>query len=151
MGNIFYPDFRDFINELNKNDVHYILVGGYSVIFHGYSRSTGDMDIWVKRDKENYKKLVSAFTNFGMPVFNMTEDVFLNHPTWDVFTFGSPPVCIDILVKVKGLDFDDSFKMSTTFEDDGLVVRTIHINHLIKAKKAAGRPRDIDDINNLTK
>ena len=150
MGNIFYPDFRDFINELNTNDVKYILVGGYSVIFHGYSRSTGDMDIWVKRDKENYKKLANAFTNFGMPVFNMTEDVFLNHPTWDVFTFGSPPVCIDILVKVKGLNFDDSFKMSTTFEDEGLVVRTIHINH-IKAKEAAGRPRDIDDINNLTK
>lgn len=151
MGNIFYQDFRDFIAALNKNEVEYILVGGYSVIFHGYSRSTGDMDIWVKRDKANYRKLVNAFTDFKMPVFDMTEDAFLNHPTWDVFTFGSPPVCIDILVKVKGLDFDESFKMAPVFEDDDLSVKTIHLNDLIKAKKSAGRPRDIDDINNLAK
>ncbi|MBI2270154.1 MAG: hypothetical protein HYU69_07325 [Bacteroidetes bacterium] len=149
MGNIFYQDFRGFIAALNKNEVKYILVGGYSVVFHGYARSTGDMDIWVKRDSENYQKIVKAFADFKMPVFDMTEDVFLNHPTWDVFTFGSPPVCIDILVKVKGLNFDESFKIATIFEDDDLAVRTIHINDLIKAKRSAGRPRDIDDINNL--
>ena len=46
MGNIFNKDFRDFITALNNNDVEYILVGGYSVILHGYSRTTGDMHIW---------------------------------------------------------------------------------------------------------
>ena len=49
MGNIFNKDFRDFIAALNKNEVRYILVGGYSVILHGYSRTTGDMDFWVDR------------------------------------------------------------------------------------------------------
>lgn len=44
MGNIFNEDFRDFINALNNNHVRYILVGGFSVILHGYSRTTGDMD-----------------------------------------------------------------------------------------------------------
>ncbi len=55
MGNIFNDDFRDFIDCFNKSNVKYILVGGYSVILHGYSRTTGDMDIWVERTKKNYK------------------------------------------------------------------------------------------------
>ncbi len=151
MGNIFYDDFRDFIQALNENQVDYLLVGGYSVIYHGYSRTTGDMDIWVKRDEVNYLKLVSAFNKFGLPVFDMSQINFLSHETWDVFSFGTPPVCIDILVKVKGLDFDECFKSSQFFEDDGLKVRTINYNHLIVAKKSANRPKDIDDINNLTK
>ncbi len=151
MGNIFYDDFRDFIQALNINNVDYLLVGGYSVIYHGYSRTTGDMDIWVKRDKSNYEKLVAAFKKFGLSIFDMTEANFLNHETWDVFSFGTPPVCIDILVKVKGLDFDECFKGSQFFEDDGLMVRTINYNHLITSKKSANRPKDIDDINNLTK
>jgi len=57
MGNIFNDDFRDFLKSLNNNKVNYILVGGYSVILHGYSRTTGDMDIWVERTKENYIKI----------------------------------------------------------------------------------------------
>jgi len=97
MANIFNEDFRDFVAALNKNEVRYILVGGFAVILHGYSRTTGDMDIWVDRTSENYLKLQAAFSDFGMPVFDMTEDNFLNHPIWDVFTFGIPPVAIDTM------------------------------------------------------
>ena len=68
------------------------------------------MDIWVKRDKNNYEKLLKAFQEFGMSVFDMNEENFLQHPTWDVFSFGSPPICIDIMVNVKGLIFDECFK-----------------------------------------
>ncbi len=151
MGNIFYQDFRDFIHLLNETEVKYILVGGYSVVFHGYSRTTGDMDLWVKRDKENYKKIEKVFSKFELAVFDMTEDNFLNHPTFDVYSFGNPPVCIDILVKVKGLEFDECYNESQLFDDDDLKIRTINYNHLIQSKKAANRPKDIDDINNLKK
>ena len=150
MGNIFNDDFRDFISQLNNHDVNYILVGGYSVILHGYSRTTGDMDIWVERTVANYKKLTHAFFEFGMPVFDMTEDAFLKDSNLDVFTFGRPPSAIDIMIKVKGLDFKECFANSVFFEDDGLEVRTIHIANLINAKKASGRPKDIDDLENLT-
>lgn len=61
MGNIFNDDFRDFIRALNNHKVDYLLVGGYAVILHGYRRSTGDMDVWVKNDKQNYQKLSRAF------------------------------------------------------------------------------------------
>lgn len=149
MGNIFNEDFKDFIRELNNHNVRYILVGGYSVILHGYSRTTGDMDIWVDRTSENYRKIKLAFLNFGMPVFDMTEDNFLNHAEVDVFTFGKPPSSIDIMIKVKGLDFNECYERSVFFYEDGLPIRTIHFNNLINAKKASGRAKDINDLENL--
>lgn len=71
--NIFNVDFQDFIASLNTCGVAYILVGGYSVILHGYSRTTGDMDIWVQNTTENYMRLKEAFDRFGMSVFDMNQ------------------------------------------------------------------------------
>ena len=151
MGNIFNEDFRDFITSLNKCEVEYILVGGFSVILHGYSRTTGEMDIWVNRTNENYKKLKDAFTDFGMPVFDMTPENFLTHPVWDVFTFGVPPSAIDIMVKLKGLQFNECFTKAVIFSDDDLTVRTLHLSDLKEAKQASGRSKDLDDLENLSK
>lgn len=148
-SNIFNEDFREFLLAMNRNDVRYILIGGFSVILHGYSRTTGDMDIWVDRTFDNYNKLKKAFDEFGMPVFDMTEENFLQHPNWDVFTFGVPPVAIDIMIEVKGLNFDIVFNNAVFFEDDGLKIRTIHKSNLIEGKRKAGRPKDLDDLENL--
>jgi len=149
MANIFNPDFREFIQCLNDSEVKYILVGGFSVILHGYSRTTGDMDIWVERSSKNYQKIKRAFEQFGMPVFDMTELNFMEHPVWDVFTYGRPPAAIDIMVKVKGLDFETCYANAVDFEDEGLKIKTIHLDNLIEAKKASGRPKDLDDLENL--
>ena len=149
MGNIFNEDFRDFISALNNNEVEYILVGGYSVILHGYSRTTGDMDIWVKKTKENYLKLLAAFNQFKMPVFDMTEKKFLNNIDLDVFSFGRPPRSIDIMTAVKGLDFETAFSTSRIIVVENLQVRLIHLNQLLQTKKASGRHKDLDDIENL--
>lgn len=149
MGNIFNQDFRDFISALNQEEVRYILVGGYSVILHGYSRTTGDMDLWVERSAENYQRIKKAFAVFGMPVFDMTEENFLHHPVWDVFTFGSPPVAIDIMIKLEGMDFAEAFSRAIFFKDEDLQIRTIHRNDLITAKKLAGRAKDQNDLENI--
>lgn len=79
----------------------------------------------------------------------MTEDNFLSHPEWDVFTFGVPPVAIDLMVKLRGLEFDQCFRQSVWFEDGDLKIRTIHKNNLIEAKKNAGRSKDLNDLENL--
>lgn len=127
-----------------------ILVGGYAVILHGYRRVTGDLDIWVNRTKENYVKIVKAFEEFGLPLFDMTEPKFLDAETADVFSYGRPPVSIDIITKLKGVEFDEAFKQAQIFNEEGLTVRFIHLNNLIQAKKAAGRHKDLDDLEKLT-
>lgn len=151
MANIFNQDFQDFLRALHRQQVRYILVGGYSVILHGYSRTTGDMDLWVEKTLVNYDRLVRAFQEFGMPVFDMTANNFLENPNFDVFTFGRQPVAIDVITSIKGLEFELTYEQATDVEVDGLIIRLIHYNDLIRAKQAAGRPRDIDDINHLTR
>jgi hypothetical protein len=150
MGTIFNDDFRDFIQAMNNHNVEYILVGGYAVILHGYRRVTGDMDIWVNRTKENYSKIAHAFAEFGLPLFDMTEAKFLNIDAADVFSYGRPPVSIDIITKLKGVEFDDAFPQAQVFNEEGLEIRFLHLNNLIEAKKAAGRHKDLDDIEKLT-
>lgn len=149
MGSVFNDDFRDFIRALNNNQVEYILVGGYAVILHGYRRATGGMDIWVNRTKENYLKLIRAFADFHLPVFGMTESRFLDMEKADVFSFGRPPVGIDILTNLKGVDFKEASSLMQIFIDDDLEIKYLHLNNLIRAKKAAGRHKDLDDIEKL--
>ena len=149
MGNIFNEDFRDFLAALRRNEVRYVLVGGYSVILHGYSRTTGDLGIWVEKTAANYALLVRAFQDFGMPTFDMTAENFLHQPAFDVFTFGRSPVAIDIITSLKGLDFAEAHAQATDALVEGLTVRLIHYQHLLQAKRAAGRPRDQNDLDNL--
>ena len=149
MGNLFNPDFRDFLKALNKHNVDYILVGGYAVILHGYERVTADLDIWVNPVEKNYNKLKEAFFYFGMPVFDMTLTNFLDTRKWDVFRFGRKPVAIDIMTKVKGLKFNQANKAASLVNVDEIQVKLIHYDHLLTAKKKAGRAKDINDLENL--
>jgi len=149
MADLFSEDFRDFLKTFNENQVEYILVGGFAVIIHGYQRVTGDMDIWVNRSLSNYKKIEKAFQQFGMPVFDMTKDNFLFEKSKDVYRFGRRPNAIDLMLEVKGLQFDECSKMAKWFDNDGLAVRVLHINHLRSAKKEAGRFKDFDDLEHL--
>lgn len=146
MGNIFNDDFRDFIKILNTNKVEYILVGGYSVILHGYPRSTGDMDIWVNRNENNYKKIKITFLIFGLPIMPIID--FLNIEN-DVFSYGRPPYGIDLMTKCKGLVFDESIKQAKMVNVDELEVNLISYQDLITAKKAAGRYKDLNDLEHL--
>ncbi|MGB3008339.1 MAG: hypothetical protein WBC06_17620 [Chitinophagaceae bacterium] len=55
------------------------------------------------------------------------------------------------MTAVKGLDFEEAYKLSVIFDDDDLPIRMIHIDHLIEAKKASVRLKDLDDISQLQK
>jgi hypothetical protein len=149
MASIFSQDYVDFIAAFEKAGVSYMLIGGYSVILHGYDRSTMDMDIWVERSLDNYIRISQAFYTFGMPVFTMTKENFLTNDNYDVYTFGKKPYSIDILNSVKGLDFKSAYPNSSIMSVDGIEVRVIDYIDLIKAKRAAGRLKDLADIEEL--
>lgn len=151
MGNVFNPDFQEFLLALNKNEVQYVLVGGYSVIYHGFPRTTGDLDLFVEVSKSNYLKLVQAFEQFRMPIFDMTEDSFLNQTQINVYTFGRPPVCIEILKEISGFTFQEIYNnaLNTVFEE--IPMNVIHLNDLKRNKKISGRAKDLNDLENLSK
>ena len=80
----------------------------------------------------------------------MTPENFLDNPNFDVFTFGRQPVAIDVITAIKGLDFETTYNQAKDVVVEGITIRLIHYNDLIIAKRAAGRPRDINDLDNLT-
>ena len=125
------------------------MVGGYAVIYHGYNRTTGDLDIWVNQTKENYLKLCNAFAFFGMSIFEMHLPKFMDTENYDVFTFGRPPICIEILTRVKGLNFYEANTNSKFIEFDNVMIRMLDIRDLKIAKLAANRSKDKDDLENL--
>ena len=146
---LFNKDFIDFLHCWNDASVDSILVGGYAVVLHGYNRTTGDMDIWVAPTPGNFRKLRQALSAFGLPTDAISESAFLSTEDQDVFTFGRPPVAIDILTQVKGLSFTEAFAQAEAILIDGAPVHLLHLNDLKAAKRAAGRHKDLDDLENL--
>jgi len=145
----FQPDFTEFIECLNKTNVEYLIVGGYATIIHGYNRTTGDLDIWVNQTDINYDKILGAFNLFQMPIFDMSKENFMVNPDIDVFSFGRPPVCIDIITRLKGLNFEEAYVNVEKIKVGNLRINVISLDDLIKAKSAANRPKDQDDIDHL--
>lgn len=149
MADLFNADFQAFLKSLNSAGVEYVLVGGYSVIYHGYPRTTGDMDIFVKVDRANYIALKSAFESFQLPLFDLTAENFLSNDRIDVFSYGRAPVRIEILKKISGLTFDEVYNEAINAEIDGIPIRIINLHHLISNKRSSKRYKDLDDIENL--
>ena len=79
----------------------------------------------------------------------MTEEKFCNPDQMDVFTFGRPPVCIEILTRISGLEFQFAFNNSAMTVWEGIAIRIIDIRDLKINKKASGRFKDLDDLENL--
>lgn len=149
MPDIFKSDFSDFLNALNITSTEYIVVGGYAVIMHGYYRTTQDLDVWVNKTAENYVKLAKAYAVFGMPLFDMTLDNFMGQE-FDVFSIGKSPLRIDVITKLKSLEFVPSFNNAITAEIQGIKVRYLCLADLTEAKRAAGRYKDLDDLEKLS-
>ena len=148
MSNIFNKDFKEFLEALNLFAVEYMVVGGYAVILHGYTRTTGDLDVWINPTKANYQKLMQAFDHFGLPTV-ITLGKFLDSEKYDVFTFGVPPVSLDIMTKVKGLSFEDCYLLAEDYSSSGIKIKLISQQDLIIAKQASGRHKDLNDIEHL--
>jgi len=142
-----HPDFKDFLKLLNAHNVRYLLVGGYAVGYHGYPRATGDMDIWIEMSEANSKKLVSAFRDFGVIDEVISEGLFLEKNK--VIRMGVPPVRLEVITSASGVDFDECYSRREVIEIDGILINFISLQDLKKNKHAAGRHKDMEDLEHL--
>lgn len=146
---LFDQDFIDFIDLLNKYQVKYMVVGAYALSFHGRPRHTGDLDIWIKPELENASKMVKVLVEFGFGQLGLIEEDFLKEDY--VTQLGYPPLRIDLLNTISGVNFDEAYHTRLETEIDGLQISLISVNDLIRNKLAVGRPKDIGDIEELEK
>jgi predicted nucleotidyltransferase len=146
---MFDSNFLDFVECLNKNNVDYVIVGGYAVVINGHSRTTGDMDFFVRRTGENAAKVIKAIDDFGFGSIGFTIADVLDENGF--MRMGVEPLRIDILSSLPGVNFDDVFIEAKEYEEEGVKMKVIHINHLIQNKLAVGRPQDMADVKALQK
>jgi hypothetical protein len=140
-------DFRDFLRLLDAHEVKYLLVGGYAVGYHGYPRATADLDIWVSRTEENALKLVAVLGEFGFSDSASAARAFTQEE--QVVRMGVPPLRIEIITSASGVDFDACYARRIKSDLDGIRVNVLSLPDLIKNKKAAGRPKDLADLEEL--
>ena len=140
-------DFREFIELLNKNDVDYLVVGGYAVGFHGYPRYTKDIDIWIESSAENASKLLTALEEFGFGSLDLSIEDFTTPDR--IVQLGYPPNRIDLLTSLKGVRFADCRKTAETIEFDNTKIRFIDLESLKANKRAVARAQDLADLENL--
>lgn len=137
---------------LNKNNTEYIMVGGFATNLHGFARITSDVDLWIKDTIENRKRLRASFIELNLGDFESIETMQFV-PGWTTFRLDSG-IDLDIMTSLKGLEqikFDECYDIAPVAIIENVSVKFLHINQLIQAKKASGRPKDLMDIEELEK
>ncbi len=148
MATILLPtDFKDFLRLLNENRVEYLLVGGYAVGYYGYPRATGDLDIWIDTGLENAARVVAALQAFGFASTAPSPEMF-SQPDL-VIRMGNPPLRIELLTGISGVGFQECWAVRETPILDGVPVNIITLDNLKANKKASGRLKDLNDLDNL--
>jgi hypothetical protein len=141
------PDFREFLSLLHSHGVKYLLIGGYAVGYHGYPRATNDLDIWIALAPENAERIVAALRAFGFDLPELSTDLFLQDES--MVRMGVPPVRIELTTAISGVSFDECFAERVVDTLDGVEVNLINLRHLKINKKASGRFKDLNDLENL--
>ena len=141
-------DFKEFLKLLNSHRVEYLLVGGYAVGYHGYPRATGDMDLWVAIRQNNAEKLVAVLREFGLDCASIiSRYLFLQEN--QIIRMGVPPMRIELLTTISGVDFDSCYSERIVDVIDSVEVHIINLKHLKQNKQASGRYKDLDDLQYL--
>lgn len=137
------PDFREFLKLLNQAQTEYLVIGGYAVGFHGYARTTKDIDIWVNDDPRNITRLVGALRQFGFDTPALTQ--WARQPR-QTLRLGYPPARIEVLTVVSGVIFNEAFSRGVPATLDGIATNILSLPDLLANKRAAGRPHDLADL-----
>lgn len=151
----FSEDILEFLFLLAQHEVEYMIVGGEAVIFYGYARLTGDIDIFYNSEDSNIKKLFKVLDIFwegdipGLTSFDELKQ------SGAVFQFGVPPNRIDLLNKIEGIDFQEIYdnreEVKVIGGDKQFFITYIGLDQLIQNKEKVNRPKDKDDLKYLYK
>ncbi len=140
--------FSDLLQSLNDNRVRYLVIGGYAVVQYAEPRFTKDLNVWISTDAANAEAVYKALREFGAPLAELTAKDFAEDGYF--FQMGVPPVRVDVLMGIPGVQFDECWQRRTEIDFDGLKVWFISRGDLILAKRAAGRPQDLIDADLLS-
>lgn len=140
-------DTEDLLKSLKGHKVRFVIIGATAFPVHGYSRATLDIDIFIKPERSNAEKTLSALNDFGYDVSDVAVDELLSKK----ILIRQYLVETDIHPYVKGVSFEEIWKNKVKAKFGETFAWFASLDDLIKMKKAAGRPKDIEDLKYLLK
>jgi predicted nucleotidyltransferase len=140
-------DTENLLKSLKEHKVKFVIIGATAFPVHGYSRATLDIDIFIRPERSNAEKTLVALKNFGYNVKDVTVDELLTKK----ILIRQYLVETDIHPYVKGVSFDEVWKNKVKSKFGDTFTWFASLEDLIKMKKAAGRPKDIEDLKYLLK
>jgi predicted nucleotidyltransferase len=140
------PDFRELLEEFEREGVEYVLIGGYAFAFHVQPRATKDLDLLIAGG-ENLQRASRALERFGAP--SRVVDAVRSLGESEIVWLGQPPLRIDLLRSVDGVPTETILRNAIATTWEGLPVRIIALDDLIANKRTSGRPRDLADVEEL--
>ena len=141
-------DFSDLLRIFNARRVKYLVIGGYAVVQYAEPRFTKDLDMLIGTDTVNAEAVYQSLVEFGAPLTGLTPRDFSEEGFF--FQMGVPPVRVDILMGIPGIQFEECWKRRVEVDFDDLKVIFISKEDLIASKRAAGRPQDLIDADLLS-
>jgi hypothetical protein len=141
-------DFKELLGLFNKHKVEYVIVGAYALAFHGFPRYTGDLDILVKPNLNNAKKILKSIKDFGFQSLKLTVKD-LSSPG-KVIQLGVPPIRIDILTSITGVTWKRISANCVAGKYGNTAVYFIGKNELIANKRSIGRHKDLADLESIS-
>ena len=141
------PDWNEFIECLNQNQVDFLVVGALALSLHGISRYTGDLDVWIAPSEVNRQKVISALNDFGFGSLNLQAADFA--PPSEGVQLGIRPVRIDILTVLDGITYSEASASAEEGNLGGQTVRFLSRDMILRNKRALARPQDLADVARL--
>jgi len=141
------PTEEEFFKLLNAHSVQYLVVGGYAFAIHARPRFTNDLDIWVLDDRDNVERVMGVLEDFGFGDLNISVDDLIKPE--NVIQLGYPPLRIDIMTTIDGVEFPQAWQRRDTNSYGNQKVNFICKQDLIRNKRASGRSIDLHDLKEL--
>ena len=141
------PDFDEFIACLTAHGVEFVIVGAYALAYHGAPRFTGDLDVLIRPTIDNASRLLKALEAFGFPVTELTPEAVADRRR--MIEMGVPPVQIHVMSAISGVEWPEIWDRHEQGPFGRHVVSYIGRETLIRNKRAAGRPKDLSDVDAL--
>ncbi len=138
-----HPDFSDFVEALNDNNVEYVVVGSFALAFHGSPRATGDIDFWIRPTTSNAKALIKALEVFGFGALDISEEDIVSGK---IIQLGFPPVRIDIITIIDGLIPEEIWDTKEKGKLGPHDVFYLGKEAFIKNKRTMRRHKDLADL-----
>jgi hypothetical protein len=149
--NIFVESHQNFLKSLLNHKVNFLLVGGYAVIFHGYKRTTGDMDLWIEPNDENKERLLIVLKEFDFNSEDIEHISQLDFTKHLAFHFWEEPERVDCITYVSNVNFEEAFASKVIADIEGIQIPIIQYQHLIQSKISSERLKDHADVEELQK